>query len=532
MLVDAKEYIKKMSPDEKAGQLMLITVPEEEIDKEWEEHLRKHIFAGVLFMRENLDNEVQTRSLIDQVQGIYKEIGTGMPSLISIQQEGGVADSLLFGKVVSPGNMAIGATRNSEYAYEAARLSAEELKSYGFNLVLAPVLDINSTPFNPVIGARSFSENEDLVVQMGIKAVRGYQENGLSCCGKHFPGIGAITQDPEQMLPTLMNTERRFMKEMKPFKAAIRQARLEAVMTGHVSYPTIVRDGKPATLSPSLVGFNLRNQLNFRGLTISDFIGKKAVTSNNTIEEAVLLAIKAGVDIVLFGPDKDIQEKGHKSLKDAIESGYFSEDRLNKSLERIVRQKHRRSQMRYPMREDPAPMITEIARASVTLIKNDECLLPLRLEEEDYIGIVQPEFPHFDMPTFGEILMSKYPWIDEFLYDMNEFEIDMEELKERMADCEVIIFGTYHKGLMPENRVEWVKALGELDKPVIGLAMNNPYHLIQYNDYVRAAILTYGSSHYSLEAVADILLGELKPRGELPITLPEICEYGHSLTFD
>ncbi|MCD4782956.1 MAG: glycoside hydrolase family 3 protein [Candidatus Eremiobacteraeota bacterium] len=531
MLIDTGEYIKKMSLDEKAGQLMLVTVPEKEIDKEWEEHLRKNIFAGVLFTRENLDNEVQTRDLIDSVQSIYEQIGTGMPSLISIQQEGGVADSLLFGKVVSPGNMAIGATRNSEFAYEAARLSAEELKSYGFNLVLAPVLDINSTPFNPAIGARSFSENEDLVIQMGIKAVRGYQENGLACCGKHFPGIGAITQDPEQMLPTLMHSERRFMKEIKPFESTIKQARLEAVMTGHVSYPIVVRDGKPATLSGSLIGFNLRNQMSFRGLTISDFICKGAITENHKVEEAVLLAVKAGVDIVLFGPDKDIQEKAHKALKDAIQSGVFSEDRLETSLQRIVRQKHRRNQMRYPMRENPAHMISKIARASVTLIKNDEALLPLRLDEEDYIGVIQPEFPHLDMPTFGEMLTSKYPWVDEFQYDMKDFEIDMEELKERMSDCEVIVFGTYHNGLIPDHQVEWIKALKELDKPIIGLAMNNPYHLIQYNDYVRASILTYGSSHYSLEAAADILLGKLSPRGQLPITLPDICEYGYSLTF-
>lgn len=531
MLINPDDYIAKMTLEEKVGQLLLVTIPQKRLDPQWEKHLKEHLFAGIIFSRKSLDNEVQTRALIDEVQELYSGIGTGMPSFVTIQQEGGVADSLLFGKVVSPGNMAIGATRNSDYAYQAAKLSAEELKSYGFNLVLAPVLDVNSTFQNPRIGARSFAEDIDLTAQMGVKAVRGYQENGLACCARHFPGIGSMTEDPSQTLPVMTLTENLMLEEMKPFKQAVKSGRVECIMTGHVSYPYVVRDGKPATLSRALLGFYLRDKLNFKNIIISDVMEMGAILSTHTIEEAVLLALDAGVDLIQVGADKDNQVKVFNAVKEAVESGYISEERLNESLSRIIRQKHRRSQMRSPMREDPIPMMMEIARASVTLAKNEGGILPFKLSEEEYIGIIHPEFPHHEMPTLGEVLSNRYPWVDEISYNINDEDLDWDDLVERMSGCSVIIYVSYNHGLIPHHQLEWIEKIRAIGKPLIGIGMNNPYHLAQFDKDVKGALLTYSGSHYSLEALTEVLLGEIKPEGLLPVNISDAYPLGFSLTY-
>ncbi|MCD6310833.1 MAG: glycoside hydrolase family 3 protein, partial [Candidatus Eremiobacteraeota bacterium] len=175
---------------EMLGNVMVIGIPGKKLDNETCELIKKGV-GGIILFSKNMESPGQTRALISEIQ----EIGGELPLFIAVDQEGGMTAQVYFSKTISPGNMAIGATGNEEFARQASRLSGIELRDLGFNTVLAPVLDINNNPDNPVIGTRSFGGDPALVSRLGIAAIRGYRDSGILPCAKHFPGHGDTSVD-------------------------------------------------------------------------------------------------------------------------------------------------------------------------------------------------------------------------------------------------------------------------------------------------------------------------------------------------
>ena len=223
-------------------------------------------------------NAMQRLSAIPLIVGADLEFGAGyrarggyfLPNAID-----------LGGATIFPPEMAIGATRDTSLAYEQGRITALEGRALGIHVAFAPILDVNNNPANPVIGVRSFGEDQRLAASLGASLVRGLQEHGMVATGKHFPGHGDTDQNSHLTLPTITVSRARLdTVELVPFRAAI-AAGLGAIMTAHIALPAILGDSStPATLSPRVMTDLLRRELGFRGLLITDAMDMNGVLAN------------------------------------------------------------------------------------------------------------------------------------------------------------------------------------------------------------------------------------------------------------
>src|SRR5436190_18435868 len=289
-----------MTLEEQIGQLLMVgfwgTTPSLEIIDLIQ---RYHVGNVILFSR-NIHETQQVLELTQKVQEIAKKAGQRYPLLIAIDQENGIVQRLGDIVTIFPGNMALGAIGSEEIAYEVAMATGNELKGMGINMNLAPVVDVNNNPANPVIGIRSFGEDASLVARLGTAMVKGYRAAGIVSCLKHFPGHGDTTIDSHLSLPVIPYTfERLEALELIPFRSGM-EAGAESLMIAHIAFPKLMEQNTlPATLSSTIVQGLLRNQLAFKGIILSDCMEMEAISETFGTERGVVMAVKAGIDLVL-----------------------------------------------------------------------------------------------------------------------------------------------------------------------------------------------------------------------------------------
>ena len=261
--------------------------------------------------------------------------------LIATDEEGGDVTRLhLREGSPHPGNAALGQVDDVALTEAVARSIGTELRAAGVDLNLAPVVDVNSNPANPVIGVRSFGADPSLVARHTRSYVAGLQAEGVGACVKHFPGHGDTSIDSHLDLPTVtatLDVLRR--RELAPFTAAVSAGSL-AVMTSHVLLPAIDRV-QPATLSPAVIAL-LRHDLGFDGLLVSDALDMKGASAGRGEPDAAVLALAAGCDLLCLGADKD---DGHHAaivgaIVAAVRSRWLPESRLVEAAERVLRASH------------------------------------------------------------------------------------------------------------------------------------------------------------------------------------------------
>ena len=223
-------------------------------------------------------------------------------------------------------------------AYAAGAAIASYLKEYGFNLDFAPVADVLTNPDNTVIGDRSFGSDPALVSQMVAAAVRGFQENGVNACIKHFPGHGDTAGDSHDgQVETDRTLEEMQMAEFLPFTAGI-EAGVDMVMVGHISAPGLTDGDKvPASMNEKIITGVLREQLGYNGVVITDAMNMSAITQYYAADEAAVKALKAGADMILMPEDFTTAYNG---VIAAVQDGTIAEERVNDSLKRIFRVKY------------------------------------------------------------------------------------------------------------------------------------------------------------------------------------------------
>jgi beta-N-acetylhexosaminidase len=298
--------------------------------------IKEYKIGGVILFRRNVDNPSQIFELCQKLQ----RLSTSYPLLIAVDHEGGRVCRLPPPFTQFPSSLALGRCRSFSLTYAMAEVMAKELKAVGINMNLAPVLDVNTHPQNPVIGDRSFGNSPTLVSTLGLAVIAGLQDLGVIACGKHFPGHGDTVLDSHQRLPVVSRGLRRLQEiELKPFSHAIAN-RLASVMTAHVLYPAL--DPKyPATLSKRVIQALLRTKMGYEGLVLSDDLEMGAITDQWDVSNASVRALLAGVDLLLICHDIKHQRNAIEAVKRAVVSGKVSEKRLNTSIQRILRLKER-----------------------------------------------------------------------------------------------------------------------------------------------------------------------------------------------
>ena len=321
---------------EKIGQMIMIGLKGEELTKEEEQLLRNYSFGGFILFAHNLKEPKQILSLCRSLWEIEKE---HLP-FIAIDQEGGRVHRLPAPFTHFPAAAALGRTGNTDLAYRFGLATACELAAVGINLNFAPVLDVHSNPDNPVIGDRSLSSDPRQVATLGWSVIEGLRDGGIIPCGKHFPGHGDTTKDSHLDLPVVEKdlTALRAV-ELPPFVRAC-QNQIESLMTAHVLYPSLDRD-YPATLSQSIIGRLLREEIGYQGVVFGDDLEMNAISKNFLLAEAVSRSVRAGVDVLMFCHDKTSAIRAFDFLYQKSEKDAKLEERIEESHQRIKRLKQR-----------------------------------------------------------------------------------------------------------------------------------------------------------------------------------------------
>lgn len=298
------------------------------------EALNKYAVGGLVYFSKNIQSEEQFTEMLANTKMFSK-----YPLFLAVDEEGGevarVADSSIEAENV--GAMAeIGAGGDTQKAYDAGKTMAEYLSKVGFNLDFAPVADVLASEENTAIGDRSFGTDGTVVASMVPSLVKGLEENGVSSCLKHFPGLGDTTEDTHDGMATTDRTLEEFQAvDFPAFQAGI-DAGADFVMVGHVSAPALAGDNTPASISKEVISI-LRDDMAFEGVIITDALNMKAITEYYTSDEAAIKAIQAGADMILMPEDF---ETAYNGLLQAVQDGTISEERIDESLKRIYKIKY------------------------------------------------------------------------------------------------------------------------------------------------------------------------------------------------
>ena len=488
-------------------------------------------------------NDFQTHSNIPLLVAADLETGAGFRMRGAVQMPGTIE---LGGATDFPSLMAVGATADPQLAYEMGRITAREARGVGIHIPFAPVLDVNNNPDNPIINVRSFGENPEDVADLGAAFVRGVQEHGAIATGKHFPGHGDTETDSHLGLPVIPHSRARMDSvEMFPFRHAI-EAGMGAVMTAHISVPSLDGGvGDPATLSSAVLTDLLRDEMEFDGLLFTDAMDMSAISRGFGAEEASVRAIEAGADVILMPPSV---ERAVEGIAAAVESGRIDASRIDASVRRILETKKQMGLDRdRTVQIDQIGQVVgipahtqvaaEIAERSITLLHNGGNLLPLLGTRSARVMSVSFRRTSDVLAGryFNTRLRQTYPRLTTAGLDVNSGPALYEDLLRQARQQALVILSTYVTAFsqsgslaLPEEVVDFAGQLTEIGVPHIVISFGNPYLITELPD-VRAYMLAWSGSEVSQTAAAQALFGDIEISGRVPTRIPPLYEIGDGI---
>jgi len=486
-------------------------------DAETEFITRHHITCFMLFAR-NMPDLDSARAMLERLHTLAER------PLISIDQEGGRVTRLPQPATHLPSAMALGATHSPELAFRAGQATARELRGMRINAVLAPVLDVNVNPANPVIGTRSFGESPDLVSEIGVAWMRGAQGEGIAACAKHFPGHGDTHVDSHAALPRIDKPRAALERvELAPFRAAI-AAGVVMVMPGHLLMPALDRE-RPASLSRLIVSGLLRGEMGFDGVVITDALDMDAVAAQYGIPGAAVEAVVAGCDLVT----PIVQhEETLAALQRALADGRLTNRQVRSSLDRIGR-------LREKLATQPAAdpewlgaaahraLAAEIGRAAIR-VHDPKQMLPLQ-ELDGYLAVefalgnaTIAEGPSLGSGKLRGKLRDRHPTLDGAVVALEPDARTAGELRARAASARGLIVATRQARHFASQQ-QLVRDLLALGKPTVLVALRDPYdiELFATPSRVFPPHLCTAATFDDSPALLDSFVRVLTSRGEVEI---------------
>ncbi|WP_413289464.1 glycoside hydrolase family 3 protein [Bdellovibrio sp. HCB337] len=324
-----------MSVDQKVGQLFLIGFPQQSVDPQLESFVKKHKISSFILFKRNISSLAQVAKMNAQLQKLALASSETLP-FIAVDQEGGQVARVPTRPPI-PNAMSIGQTQNSELAHSLGQETAKIIRTLGFNMNLAPVLDISSPNSDSFIGLRSFGSDASKVSSIGVSLSKGLLDEAVVPTAKHFPGVGGVIDDPHKKTASYKaSAETLYERDIKPFEEFSKLGPNTAIMLSHFSYPTLDPTNTPATISPQIIKEILRKQIGYTGLVITDDIQMKGLTAVSNPHEAALQALKAGADIIMMTWSFKDQAKAIERVKEAVKKGELTTEELNEKVARIL----------------------------------------------------------------------------------------------------------------------------------------------------------------------------------------------------
>ncbi len=477
---------------------------------------------------------VEQAKFINDVQKI-----SDIPLLIASDFERGLG-TRIDDATEFPHAMAVGSANDVAYAFEMGKAISIESRLIGVHWNFAPVADINNNPLNPIINIRAFSENKYEVADYVEAFIEGAKEERTLTTVKHFPGHGNTTIDSHLDLPKINGSKDFLIKnELYPFIKAI-DSKVHSVMLGHLNVPSLEAiKGIPSSLSESIVNHLLKRELGFDGLIITDAMIMEAITKDYSTEEAAVLAVMAGNDVILMPPD---EETAITALNLAVYSGKISIERINESVRKILAAKRwlKIEENKYSDIENIEQQLNikehiniakQIAENSITLLKNDGDILPLHLNEYKniYCVTLTDQLGSEKASYFQNIFEDRVGNVKSELFTKTSKRRDynylLKEIKNESAD--LIILSTFldiktYQGPinLAAEQTDFIAGVLRSGVPTVLLSFKNPYLLYLFPEsttYLNA----FSHSGVSQKAMLRAILGEIDINGTLPITIPQ-----------
>ncbi|MFI0450075.1 glycoside hydrolase family 3 protein [Actinomadura sp. 6N118] len=483
-----------------------------------------------------------------------------VPATIATDQEGGIVARVQPPATQSPGSMALAAGRRTGDARALARITGRELRAIGINQDYAPDADVNVNPANPVIGVRSFGSAPALVSKMVAAQVDGFREGGVTGTVKHFPGHGDTKLDSHTSVPRIEHTREEWERiDLPPFKAAIARG-ADSIMTAHLIFPALDPSEDPSTLSKPIITGLLREKLGYKGVIVTDALDMQGVRDKYGDDRVPVLALKAGVDVLLKPPSFDANGDGLfrvqlNAVVNAVRGGELTERRIEESVYRILALKKKRGLFRAPYVDEskvgqivgkPASLAAaqRATDRTTTLVKNDTRLLPLRPGARKVLvagwgvtttSTLAGEFTKRGATTaVQESGVSPTPERIQQTVAAAQDQDLIVAVTNRAWDIETSTPGNPHNG---PGQMNLVKALIATGKPVVVVAARDPYDIAWFTE-AQTYVATYSYTAEALRSLGKVLFGELSPAGKLPVAIPvrdnpgqTLYPFGHGLSY-
>ena len=544
--MNIQSTVQSMTIKEKVGQMFMLAFAADQLDAA-RILMAEHLVGAAYIGDENVPRARAAINLTNTLQSFARGTRLGIPLLLGADQEG-TWSVMTAESAMGPGNMALGATGDPQYAYDMYSVIAKETSSVGLNTVLGPACDCNSNPYNSIIEMRSFGEDPELVAAMTGAAARGLQDNGAVATLKHFPGHGDTQMDSHRGLPTVDRArDELFRIDLRPFAEGIK-AGAKMVMTAHIIF-TALDPERPATLSPVILGDVLRGELGFEGVVVSDSMNMGSMKRNYDPADAAIQGFKAGVDLMMlaeehYDHDVDSYLQNQRSLIGAVvravEDGSISGERVDDAVERVLRLKRDAGFSVDPTPERPIvvgqeshrAVELEAARAAVAVLRDRENLLPISsgatitlvnttqrsayavLTETRGIGPNQAT-PAFDV--FADAMRARCG--DVTVIEADEYSaaaLPAQSLIIAVSENYTLPGMDFEGALQAKIVTEAHQVAGDR---LIVVALRDPYQLAEYAE-IGTFVCSFSFRPPAAVAAAEALLGEIEPRGRTPVSVP------------
>ncbi|NND89066.1 MAG: beta-N-acetylglucosaminidase, partial [Flavobacteriaceae bacterium] len=510
-----------MSLQEKDGQLFMVDVfssdPASKTDKV-KELIKNNYIGGVIFSKGGPNRQAKLNNEFQEISKI--------PLMIGMDAEWGLA-MRLDSTFAYPWNMTLGAITDDRIVEKVGRRIGEHSKRLGVHINFAPVVDINTNPKNPIIGNRSFGEDKENVTRKSIAFMKGMQQAGILANAKHFPGHGDTDSDSHKTLPTISFTKMRIDSvELYPYRRLISEG-LSSVMVAHLNVPSLEeRTGLPSSISKTIVTGMLKGELGFNGLIFTDALNMKGAADFKQPGEIDLAAFLAGNDVLLISEDIP---KAQDLLVNAYREEVISEERLARSVKKILYAKYKVGLHSYEpvttsyLYEDlnsvvDAALYEEAMAASLTVLKNDQAILPIKNLEDKKIAYVN--FGDAEGNTFLTQLRM-YTAVDHVT--ANSLDGYIEKLKE----YNYVILGFHRSNDNPwkdyqftDKELVWLYEIARTNTVILDV-FTRPYALLDLKSTANfeGVIMSYQNSDMAQQLSAQLIFGAREGSGKLPVSL-------------
>ena len=510
-----------MSIHEKVGQLFMVDVFSKDSKDKTDlinTLIKDYYIGGIIFSK---GGPARQAKLSNQYQKISKT-----PLLMAMDAEWGLA-MRLDSTFAYPWNMTLGAIADNKIVYDIGKQIGAHVKRMGMHINFSPVVDINTNPDNPIIGNRSFGEDRDNVTNKALAYMRGMQSSGILANAKHFPGHGDTDLDSHKILPTISFTKKRLDSiELHPYKRLFQEG-LSSVMVAHLNVPALEKRKKfPSSISKAIVTDLLQNDLNFQGLIFTDALNMKGASNFKKPGEIDLAAFLAGNDVLLIS---ESIPKAHQLIVEAFRKGVISEERLSRSVKKILFAKYKVGLNNYQpielntlLSDLNTPydvMLYEKAiENALTVLKNDRLIIPIKKIEKTKIAYVHMGD---DTGTYFFNHLNKYAQVDWIKAN------SITEYREKLKEYDLTIIGFHKSNVNPwkeykfsDHELTKLYEISRTNKVILDV-FTRPYAIndIQSFSNINGILLSYQNSKISQELSAQLIFGSITAKGSLPVSI-------------